>query len=795
MSGYETPKRLYIYLRLLLVAGVLGISALAGLLLGEWSVPDFTPATPGGSPPTSASGPRGSKTEPDSYINPDAPPIFFHVGGDACGALAREEIALAAAAGLHQYMISVPAPWNGAAALADILSDIQCVVEADPEAAILLSVNLNVPEVWLNAHPDHRMALAGQGQPYACVASTVWLDYARESLGTLLSGIAAGTLSKRVLGYAVSALAEGRWRHEGFDTCPANLRGFQAWLRNRYVDDGALRGAWGDAQVTFETVAIPAKPDPANPLRVFLELPAQQPVIDFLHYASDSTADAIAALASDIRGKTSAQTLILAPYGFSFELLNNDAGHFSLGAILDSDVDAFISPVSYSDRGLGGCGGMMGPVNSAQYHGRQWFLLDDTRTGVARDPALGTVTRLKGIHPEDIYNVQRRNFSAALVHGLGLAWSDPEGNGWLHDQDQWSQFKEMIEIYSMSREEAQNALLPEDLPPTPESDLPPQENAVPEPAADDPGNLAAEDEPGYTPAPPEVDFTEPPPEYATGLMVVVDEISRFYQQCDAPINELLLHQGRDAALRAGVATQFCLLQDLLDELAPPAPVYLFLNAFHLTQRDRERLHERLARDQACALWVYAPGYIDTLPAVDNISATTGIHAAAFAGPAQTGSAFALAGRWLDEGEAFGAAMEIAPLFYIDDKDIDALASYQASGHTSVAMRSLDAGWTSVFIADPSVTPKLLREMLRILEQHVYFRETTQDFLDTVHIGRGLMAVHGKGAGDRPVVLDGYYDIQDLFDPAIGWPQKDSFVLPLKTGETRLLRLTPVPFNP
>ena len=83
MSGYETPKRLYIYLRLLLVAGVLGISALAGLLLGEWSVPDFTPATPGGSPPPSASGPRGPKTEPDSYINPDAPPIFFHVGGDA----------------------------------------------------------------------------------------------------------------------------------------------------------------------------------------------------------------------------------------------------------------------------------------------------------------------------------------------------------------------------------------------------------------------------------------------------------------------------------------------------------------------------------------------------------------------------------------------------------------------------------------------------------------------------------------------------------------------------------------
>lgn len=794
MSGPEPRKPLFIYGRLILVAGGLLLAGLIGLWLGRLSVPEYVPAAPEGMvSPSMAEAGKKTKKEPETYINPDAPPAFFQLGKDICGDVAREEVGMAAAAGLHQYIVSIPAPWEGAADLAGILATIQCVVSADPMAALVLRVDLNPPEAWLNAHPEERVLAGGKAQSYASTASGAWLNAAKESLQTLTTGIRSGTMAKRVAGYVLSAMEDGRWLQNGFDQSPAGVRGFQAWLRNRYVDEGALRSAWKNDQVRFDSVSVPEKSGGDHAAEVFYPLPEAQSVVDFLRYQSESAADAIGALAGALRECTKPETLILAPYGFSLELLNNDTGHFALGNLLESDVDGFISPVSYVERGLGGAGGMMGPINSAQYHGREWYIVDDTRTGIRRDPATGAVGRLKGIHPEDVYNVQRRNFALAMIHNLGIVWSDPESDGWLHDEEQWSKLGEMYKIYY------QRLHVEEVSPPLPEPEAvpeAPQAESENTPPAESAADVATGPEEGAVPpieesAKPVLPDLPPPPDYATGMMVVVDEGSRFYQQYDAPLNEVLLQKGRDAALRAGVPTQFSLLQDLLDDRTPPAPVYLFLNAFHLTQSERMRLHERLAHDQACAIWAYAPGYIDRDASVDNITATTKIQAKAFDGPAQTGSIFALAGRWLDEGEAFGTATELAPLFYIDDNDTDVLAKYQTSNRTSVAMRSLDTGWTSVFLADPNITPKLLRELLRILEQHVYFHESGREFLDVAHIGGGLLSVHAKGTGDRTVVLERYSDVQDLFDASAGWPQKDNFVLPMKTGDTRLLKLTPL----
>ena len=45
--------------------------------------------------------------------------------------------------------------------------------------------------------------------------------------------------------------------------------------------------------------------------------------------------------------------------------------------------------------------------------------------------------------------------------------------------------------------------------------------------------------------------------------------------------------------------------------------------------------------------------------------------------------------------------------------------------------------------------------------------------------------------DASVALGAFYDVQDLFDASIGWVQKDGFLLPLRTGETRLLSLKPI----
>jgi len=422
------------------------------------------------------------------------------------------------------------------------------------------------------------------------------------------------------------------------------------------------------------------------------------------------------------------------------ELGSNAAGHFALTSLLQSDLDGFVSPVSSVDRGLGGVGGFMGPVHSLTSRGKTWVVMDDTRTGMQRDETTGQFARLRGVRAEDIFDVQRRNFSAAVVNGLGVAWSDPAGEGWLHDREQFAELGRMREIYA----------------------------AHPAPFPGEPASSAS-----------------------VGVNVVVDEDSRFYQQCDAKVNAILLNGGRDAVLRAGVPARFVLLRDVIEGLAPPAPVYCFLNAFHLSPADRNTLQERLGQESACAIWLYAPGYMDAAGSAENISATTGMTVKAFDKPAESSSVFRIPGQFLAENAVVGQPETWNPLFYVDDSGADVLAQYKASSKASIAVKSQPAGWTSVYVAEPGITPGLICELLRILEQPLFVQPGDVNYYDAVYAGGHLLAIHASQEGKRNVALGAFFDIVDLFDSSVGWVQKDGFLLPLHAGETRLFSLKPI----
>lgn len=767
------------------VVVLLAAAAFAGLWLGRLSVPDYSTA-PAKEEPVIKAAPEASLLRVEGMaIEPNAPPVFFAAGAvsESEWNVVLEEVAMANAAGVHQYIVTVPFPWGGPKQLADTVALVNRVITADPKALLYLRVSLNPPESWLQTHGDECAVVQGKAQPYPSAASAPWQDEAGKVLAALVAGMDVAPFHERILGYVLGALVEDCWYGSGgFDGSSANLTGFRQWLRKHYGNEAALQGAWSNPSVTFEAAAIPEKPGNSDLQSVFFTLPEMQPVVDFLRYTSSATAGAISSFTALVKSVSESNARVLVPYGFAYELPNNDAGHFALETLLNGPVDGFLSPVSYVDRGLGGAGGMMGPVDSAHAHNKQWYLVDDTRTGMARDPSTGEITRMKGLRAEDVYNVQRRNFAAALVHRLGLVWSDPMGEGWLHDMEQWDRLSQMRAIYArvMSAETHEGEAAP-----------PVGNVRLLTPSPPDEGEGEGEAEEGELEETVVEGVVEEPPPGPSRLMVVVDESSRFYQQCDAKLNEVLLINARDAALKAGLATRFCLLQDVVNELAPAAPVYLFLNAFHLSRADRERLHARLQRGKAIALWLYAPGYVDEGAGVENVAATVRMNVVAFQGGGETGSTFSLEGRWLKQGEAFGPSMPMMPLFYVDDSEADTLAQYRSTSKASVAMRPQEGGWTSVYFAEPALTPALLREILRLFEQHLYVGPSDTNYFDTIHVGDNLVAIHARQIGERVIVLGQFCNVEDLFDSSIGWPEKQSFYLPMKTGETRLFKLSPL----
>ncbi len=770
MSNQETPDLLAFYGRILLVILLIAGAGVMGIWLGrlsvsdEYSVDSLRPITQ-----QQASGTRTGEADATSVIGLDVP-LYFHLGvlNETTWDVLEDEITMAANAGIHQYIIPFDASWGSLGKFEETLLRIDMIVALDARASFLLQVNLNPPLEWLQENPSEQILIGDSLRNYPSPASDWWLLGAQESLTEMVEKLGRYNNQHRIQGVIITALEDGHWLiRGGFDRSLPAKQAFQSWLQRKYGDDALMQSAWHSTDYTFGNAEIPLEMDFTDEESVFYDLLTDQPVIDYLEFQSGLIADVIAMLAAHLKQLIPRDHLVLVPYGFSFELNSNSTGHLALGNLLDSNLDGFISPVSAIDRGLGGAGGMMGPINSAQYHGKRWFLIDDTRTPVSRDPLSGDIARIVGIRSDDVYNVQKRNFAMALLHGLGLVWSDPQGEGWLHDPAQWDVFASMHDAYRLMHNRRLNS-----------------DHAAPDAGQIDVDGVDVGDTPTS-----ERPKAYPLPDFQPELLVVVDEISRFYQKCDEPLNRHLLTGMRDSIMRIGLATQFCLLQDVLDGIAPYALNYIFLNAFSLTENEIEILHERLAQNEATAIWMYASGYhSETHMSDDNISNTVGMQVKTFNEPHPSGSNYLLAGRWIAQDAAWGIGGNWYPMFYIDDSEADSLANYTDSGEVSVALRVLESGWTSIYIAEPTATPELLREILGIMEQPIRFRSGSQTFFDTVHISDTLIALHGKSTGERTIVLPETRDIFDLFDPALGWVQRDNFVLSLKSGDTRLFYL-------
>mgnify|MGYP001424277355 CR=1 FL=1 len=727
--------------------GVLAASIALGFWLGAVTAPvgDRSVASP-----TSRTKP-GSKAEVRRAY---APPLFFAApmaaGGDRATVL--QEIQWAARSEVHGHMVSVPLPWpHHGIDVAPALQTLSDVLHADPAGYVLLHLRLDPPDSWLAANPEAGAVIPGQSHGTVSLASSEWRAAVRHGLELLLAAINQSDHRDHVLGFVLSCLPEGRWsRPNGFDASPANVKAFQEWLRHRYGSDEALQAAWGDAQVTMAAATVAERPITDDPRNVFVSLPAQRRWSDYWRFASDNTAEAIEEFTECIQTHGPDSIQVFAFYGASFEALNNDSGQLALERLLMSKLNGFVTPVSYVDRGLGGAGGFMGPVDSARAHGKWWHLLDDTRTGLARDAGTGAISRMAGVRPEDVYNVQARNFAAALTHQLGLMWMDAAGDGQLLEPEMWKRFQAMTQAYA-----------------------------------------AAYGDNGYARANAPTTAYDVRPDMRPVLMTVVDENSRFYQLCDAPLNEFLLIQARDAALRSGAPVQFRLFHDVLEGNAPPASVYLFLNLFQVNEEQRSRLHARLQQQQATAIWLYAPGYFaGDSAAPENIAALTQLPVKAFEGPAKSGSVFQLDGRWIATGTDFGPTREWNPLFYIEGENLNAVATYRDSGKVSVAIVALESGWESIFVAEPCLTPGLLRELLQIVEQRVFYRRNSLK-CDVTHIGPNLFALHASERGERVIDFGWPFAVQDVLLPERGWPERQFLNVLLNTGETRIFKLTPV----
>jgi hypothetical protein len=626
-------------------------------------------------------------------------PLWFFVNTEMdpeARPLAQRQIRLAYEAGVRIFTVLAHLPWKTRTGERryDLLDDVlSFVAENAPEALILPRLIFSPPGSFVRANPGDMVRYANGEEGDISIASRkFWEGEADEALRAAVEHVAQGPFADKVFGFY---LEHGEWLYErglGFDSSEANQQGFKAWLRLKYKNSlVALRAAWHDGSVTFDTARIPDWPAPSGST-LFLG-PREGRYVDFHEYSSEVAAQTILRLGKAVKEASGGRSAVAVSYGYTLELPRAYSGHLALRTVIDSPfVDILTGPISYSGRQPGGSAPPPAPIDSVTLAGKLWVCEDDTKTPLASgrtpdgyNPRIETDEGVRACHA--------RNLGAALAKGLGLSWMDLWGEGWLDSRETW---EELAHLRRLAEAAAARRNRP-----------------VPDP----------------------------------DVAVLIDERA-FFAVRDESLLESLVSSQRDTLLRAGVRVGFYLLSDIQKKDFPlGTKLCLFLNAFSLDAPTRAAIVERLQDDGRTLAWLFAP--CANHEALTDCADVLGLHIRLQPWASKMGvTVLSNAHSPLTEhlkGQTLGEVRRVNPSFCVSDARAQVLAEYPGGG-AAIAVRK-HPRWQSVFLGEPTLTRPLLRGLLRLSGVSPL---TVDD--DVAWIGDGVMCLHSTEGGGTNLFL-------------------------------------------
>jgi hypothetical protein len=625
---------------------------------------------------------------------------------------------------------------------------IGAILEANPQAWIFPRIYLAAPPWWAEKNPDEMAAEADhwstdeardRGKPFASPASKKWRADTAEALRRFIEHVRAAPYADRVIGYHIASLHTEEWFWHGFWLNPPSYWGydrpsreaFREFLRRRYPDVAALRAAWNDPRVDFDSADVPSKQQRATADLGFFRDPAKsRPVIDFYRFYNELVVETIEYFARVVKGTAGRDKLCGAFYGYMFELAGSpESGHMALERLLRSpDVDFLCAPSCYNFRELGtGTSVFMSLTESIRHHGKLWFDENDYRTHRVKDHAY----RMPTSSLAESLAIQRRELAYVISQGAAMWWFDMSG-GW-YDEPPF-----MAEIARF--------------------------NHVAQRSIDFDRSSAAE------------------------IAVVLDEESMDYRQSRGRLAEQLIDAQRLSLQRIGAPYDGVLLNDLAT--LRPYKLYIFLNTIRVTPQQRAVIDRVVRRAGRTALWVYGPGFVGEKLTEEGISSLVGMKIGRIdeAQPVrvQVAQTSDVVTRDRPVEAKWGDSHKIQPVFFCDDPAATPLGTIEGLGKTGLAVRRF-GDWTSVWAAAPNLPAWLLRSIARSAGVHVF---SAAD--DALYANRSFLAIHTNAAGPRRLqfaaptslyeVLDGRQVARDATEVTVDLPAQHTALYFLGTGE-------------
>lgn len=611
--------------------------------------------------------------------------------------------------------------------------EIYKTLDLNPNAMVMVNMNLDAPDWWMEANPDECIKLEdGTVLNQVSFASTKYREEAAEVVKQLVQHMVNASYKHRVVGVKLSA---GRTYE---------------WMNFKQSDDGYIYTMdYSEPMVTAFGGTLPAisiRSDLSD--GVLLDPSEKSEVIKYNELLSQCVTDSVLAYAKAVKD-VNANWVVGAYNGYLWNE-SSAAGigsiHTTVEQILNSSyIDYLSSPVNYSERIDGYATEYMAASESIAAHGKLYILEQDNRTAfgyVYSNPDAEGATYTA----EDSVKQLTRDTAFDLVSGNGLWYFDMQG-GWFDNADIEESIRILKEEYdtSLTLDMSTNS-----------------EVAV----------FVGSETYNYL-----VDDTL---DNSDGTNDTYKLMSQLYQAQRLELSKM------------GTSYDTYMIEDLTSSNVTTDwsqyKLHIILSPFELSEAERTAIADKLQKNGNYVLWIYLPGVSDgSAMNATNIQNTTGMSVTL--NTAETTLEAKISNDNFGVVDDFyGASYTYkTPYVVIGADGVTELATYTNGNGIAAAMK--DCGtYTSVYSAVPNVPADALRDLCVAAGVHIY----AEDKDVVVETNASYVTVHSQTSGNKTVVLpanENGYEVFDVINQTKVTVTDNCFTASVESGDAGLYRIT------